>query len=183
MKPNEIQAFLERYLHMDQRIDRLCEIQATWRACAVRIPGLTGQALRHYRATEAEINREIDELLTIKQEIEEAVRTTPGRKSQELLERHYLFGETWEIIAERLQLSLQETALLHERALAGIRVPEEQERKQMRSNKEQKFAIGGEEHIRREHCTIPSGDCCRERPSCSAPGGRRLHNATAPNTQ
>lgn len=65
------------------------------------------QALRHYRATEMEINRKIDELLTIKQELLDVIRTTPGQQSQELLKRRYLCRETWEEIAEHLHLSLQ----------------------------------------------------------------------------
>ena len=108
MKTDEKQAFLERYLYLDQKIDRLCDIQTTWRACAVRIPGMAVQALRHYRATEMEINRKIDELLTIKQELLDVIRTTPGQQSQELLKRRYLCRETWEEIAEHLHLSLSQ---------------------------------------------------------------------------
>lgn len=53
----EKRIFLEHYLRVDRRIDRLCEIQSIWRACAIRIQGMTGQALRHYRAMDEEINR------------------------------------------------------------------------------------------------------------------------------
>ena len=164
MKTDEKQAFLERYLYLDQKIDRLCDIQTTWRACAVRIPGMAVQALRHYRATEMEINRKIDELLTIKQELLDVIRTTPGQQSQELLKRRYLCRETWEEIAEHLHLSLQETVRLHKKVLDGIRVPEKQD-------------------IRREHRTVSSGDCRSECPSRGVQRGRRIHYAAAPNTQ
>ena len=183
LKTDEKQAFLERYLYLDQKIDRLCDIQTTWRACAVRIPGMAVQALRHYRATEMEINRKIDELLTIKQELLDVIRTTPGQQSQELLKRRYMCRETWEEIAEHLHLSLQETVRLHKKVLDGIRVPEKQEQARMRQSKEQKFASGGEEDIRREHRTVSSGDCRSECPSRGVQRGRRIHYAAAPNTQ
>lgn len=52
MEMQEKRIFLENYLRVDRRIDRLCEIQSIWRACAIRIQGMTGQALWMRRSTD-----------------------------------------------------------------------------------------------------------------------------------
>ena len=183
MEMQEKRIFLEHYLRVDRRIDRLCEIQSIWRACAIRIQGMTGQALRHYRAMDEEINRQIDELLAVKQEAVDAIKTVPDRRLQIVLGRRYLLGETWKELAAYLQTTQQEAIQLHEQALAQVQLSEVQKRAAVRDFKELKFGFGGEDYFRREHYTVSGGDRRPECPSCGVQGGGPPHHTTAPNAQ
>ena len=109
LKTDEKQAFLERYLYLDQKIDRLCDIQTT---CGPAPCGFQGWQSKHCAIIAPRRWKSTGKLTSfsrIKQELLDVIRTTPGQQSQELLKRRYLCRETWEEIAEHLHLSLQET--------------------------------------------------------------------------
>lgn len=141
------------------------------------------QALRHYRATEWEINRKIDELLTIKQELLDVIRTTPGQQSQELLKRRYLCRETWEEIAEHLHLSLQETVRLHKKVLTESVCRRNKSKRECVKAKNKSLHQGVrkifEESIAQYQAEVAAVQC----PSRGVQRGRRIHYAAAPNTQ
>lgn len=125
--------YLSRYRRLNQRIDRLLEEQSRWREKAMRItpvlspvPGGGGSGSPIERPMDkvleidAEINREVDELQTVRQEIRAALNQLEDENLELLMEYRYIDGMTWERIAEKMHYSWRHTCRLHGEALAKI---------------------------------------------------------------
>lgn len=66
---------------------------------------------------DAELSREIDELLELRRKIREALVDLNDARHIEVLSRRYLRFETWDHIAHEMRLSRQWVLKIHERAL------------------------------------------------------------------
>ena len=129
--------YLSRYRRLNQRIDRLLEEQGRWREKAMRItpvlspvPGDGGSGSPIERPMDkvleidAEINREIDELQIVRQEIRAALNQLEDENLKLLMEYRYIDGLTWEQIAVKMHYGFQWVCKLHGRALNRLRIKE-----------------------------------------------------------
>lgn len=129
--------YLSRYRRLNQRIDRLLEEQSRWREKAMRItpvlspvPGGGGSGSPIERPMDkvleidAEINREIDELQIVRQEIRAALNQLEDENLKLLMEYRYIDGLTWEQIAVKMHYGFQWVCKLHGRALNRLRIKE-----------------------------------------------------------
>jgi hypothetical protein len=69
---------------------------------------------------EVEINRDIDEMVDLKQEIVSLVKRIDNVESRTLLELRYLCFKSWEQIAEEMAYDLRYLHKLHNRALDQV---------------------------------------------------------------
>jgi hypothetical protein len=60
---------------------------------------------------QAEINRDIDELVDLKKEISSIIKAVPSPELQTLLEKRYLCFQSWEIIAVDMGYSMYTTCI------------------------------------------------------------------------
>ena len=129
--------YLSRYRRLNQRIDRLLEEQGRWRERAMRItpvlspvPGGGGSGSPIERPMDkvleidAEINREIDELQIVRQEIRAVLNQLEDENLELLMEYRYIDGLTWEQIAVKMHYGFQWVCKLHGRALNRLRIKE-----------------------------------------------------------
>lgn len=129
--------YLSRYRRLNQRIDRLLEEQSRWREKAMRItpvlspvPGGGGSGSPIERPMDkvleidVEINREIDELQIVRQEIRAALNQLEDENLKLLMEYRYIDGMTWEQIAVKMHYGFQWVCKLHGRALNRLRIKE-----------------------------------------------------------
>lgn len=129
--------YLSRYRRLNQRIDRLLEEQSRWRERALKITPTLSQApggggsgspierpMDKVLEIDEEINREIDTLQTIRQEIREALNQLEDESLKLLMEYRYIDGMTWEQIAVKMHYGFQWVCKLHGRALNRLRIKE-----------------------------------------------------------
>lgn len=69
---------------------------------------------------EAEINRDIDELVDLKTNITHLIKKLTGHEHQIILEQRYLCFKSWEQIAVDMGYSIQHTFRLHDAALTEL---------------------------------------------------------------
>lgn len=69
---------------------------------------------------ENEINEEIDRLVDLKCQIREIIAAVPDSIQRTILERHYLLGESWEVIAEKVGYSTRHITRLHNMAIEKL---------------------------------------------------------------
>ena len=125
--------YLSRYRRLNQRIDRLLEEQSRWRSKAMRItpvlspvPGDGGSGSPIERPMDkvleidAEINREIDELQIVHQEIRETLNQLEDENLKLLMEYRYIDGMTWEQIAVKMNYCWRQVCRKHGQALTQI---------------------------------------------------------------
>ena len=127
--------YLSRYRRMSKRIDRLLEEQRRWRERALKITPILSQApggsesgspverpMDKVLEIEEEINREIDELQTVRQEIRAALNQLEDENLKLLMEYRYIDGLTWEQIAVKMDISWRWSIKLHGKALGKIKI-------------------------------------------------------------
>lgn len=125
--------YLSRYRRLNQRIDRLLEEQSRWREKAMRItpvlspvPGGGGSGSPIERPMDkvleidVEINREIDELQIVRQEIRAALNQLEDENLKLLMEYRYIDGLTWEQIAVKMNYCWRQVCRKHGQALTQI---------------------------------------------------------------
>lgn len=125
--------YLSRYRRLNQRIDRLLEEQGRWREKAMRItpvlspvPGGGGSGSPIERPMDkvleidVEINREIDELQIVRQEIRAALNQLEDENLKLLMEYRYIDGLTWEQIAVKMNYCWRQVCRKHGQALTQI---------------------------------------------------------------
>lgn len=125
--------YLSRYRRLNERIDRLLEEQRRWRERALKITPTLSQApggsesgspverpMDKVLEIEEEINREIDELQTVRQEIRAALNQLEDENLKLLMEYRYIDGLTWEQIAVEMNYSYMQICRLHGKALQTI---------------------------------------------------------------
>lgn len=69
---------------------------------------------------ENEINEEIDRLVDLKSRIREIIAAIPDSMQRTILERHYLLGESWEKIGEKVGYSTRHVTRLHNQAIERL---------------------------------------------------------------
>lgn len=125
--------YLSRYRRLNQRIDRLLEEQSRWRERALKITPTLSQApggggsgspierpMDKVLEIDVEINREIDELQIVRQEIRAALNQLEDENLKLLMEYRYIDGLTWEQIAVKMHYGFQWVCKLHGKALSSI---------------------------------------------------------------
>lgn len=125
--------YLSRYRRLNERIDRLLEEQSRWREMALKITPVLSQTpgggesgspierpMDKVLEIDAEINREIDELQTVRQEIRAALNQLEDESLKLLMEYRYIDGLTWEQIAVKMNYSYMQICRLHGKALRTI---------------------------------------------------------------
>ena len=125
--------YLSRYRRLNQRIDRLLEEQSRWRERALKITPTLSQApggggsgspierpMDKVLEIDEEINREIDTLQTIRQEIRETLNQLEDESLKLLMEYRYIDGMTWEQVAVKMHYSYMQICRLHGKALKTI---------------------------------------------------------------
>ena len=125
--------YLSRYRRMSKRIDRLLEEQSRWREMALKITPVLSQTpgggesgspierpMDKVLEIDAEINREIDELQTVRQGIRAALNQLEDENLKLLMEYRYIDGLTWEQIAVKMNYSYMQICRLHGKALRTI---------------------------------------------------------------
>lgn len=128
----------KEYLQQAYRIDRKIKLDAEKLAAARS--ALYGKTARHdsdgskpvscgngtesavLRVMELEerLNREIDELTAMRQEIELTVNAVPDEVQREVLTRRYLLYQKWEVIAAEMNFSERHIRRLHGYALRNM---------------------------------------------------------------
>lgn len=73
---------------------------------------------------ENEINKDINELIDLKQKISSMIKQVGNFECQVLLELRYLNLKTWAQIASEMGYSLQHIFKIHRKALKSIKIPE-----------------------------------------------------------
>lgn len=125
--------YLSRYRRMSKRIDRLLEEQSRWREMALKITPVLSQTpgggesgspierpMDKVLEIDEEINREIDELQIVRQEIRAALNQLEDENLKLLMEYRYIDGLTWEQIAVKMNYSYMQICRLHGKALRTI---------------------------------------------------------------
>lgn len=72
---------------------------------------------------QAEINRDIDRLVDLKQEITATIKAVGNNEYQTILEKRYLCFLSWEKIAVDMGYSIRNVQILHSKALASVVIP------------------------------------------------------------
>ena len=125
--------YLSRYRRLNQRIDRLLEEQSRWQEMALKITPVLSQTpgggesgspierpMDKVLEIDVEINREIDELQIVRQEIRAALNQLEDENLKLLMEYRYIDGLTWEQIAVKMNYSYMQICRLHGKALRTI---------------------------------------------------------------
>ena len=71
---------------------------------------------------EAEINRDIEKLIEIKQNIVSTIKKVQNPELQTLLELRYLCFRTWEQVALEMDYSIQHIFRIHDKALKSVKI-------------------------------------------------------------
>lgn len=69
---------------------------------------------------EQEINDDIDKYVDLKREIGGLIGSLSDITLKTLMEKHYLCGKKWELIAEEMFISLRNVMYLHKKAMATL---------------------------------------------------------------
>lgn len=125
--------YLKQYKALDRRINlKLAECEE-WRDMAKKItqeytdmPKGNGgvnrleMAIENIDRLEREMNEDIDRLVDLRRDIQRAINDVGDETLQELLERRYIHGQTFERIADEMYYSYMHICRLHGRALNVI---------------------------------------------------------------
>lgn len=127
---------LKRYIILDKEISRKLEEVTRWRAKLTKITtvpstqpkgggsiyGKTEDIITKIVDLEAEMNREIDQLLELKQSIENIIAAVEDDRERMLLKYRYLDGKTFEWIAGEMNYSWRQIHRLHNQSLMNLKM-------------------------------------------------------------
>lgn len=135
MTTKEKKALLQEYRKLDGRINRALSEKQRWEELAVRISpvysdmprgGGNGdrltEAVQRIIDLEAEIDRDIDQLVDLRRQIEQSIATVQDERLRDILRYRYIDGMTWELIAVTMDFTYQWVCELHGRALQKIEI-------------------------------------------------------------
>ena len=136
MTNQEKKAWLLQYRRLDERIDRLEKAKARWieRATKMSAPSdgmprgssvsdTVGQTASKVADLQVEIDRGIARLVDLRRQMETAIGTVEDSLLRELLERRYIDGDTFEVIAVDMHYSWRNILRKHGKALSAIKIP------------------------------------------------------------
>lgn len=131
-----VKRFLESHKEIDDRINTDLEEIAQLRALAERTTryisfeggsrpkGIVSDKVGNYAVKiadlEAKIDREIDRLVDIREQIEEMASGLGNETERNVIMRHYILHEPWELVAERLSFCPRHVQRLHKQALEKL---------------------------------------------------------------
>lgn len=131
--------FLNKGYKIDRRINAKLEQQANLRELATKTGAVMSDMPRNPNkgvsrveeivvkilTLEEEINKDIDELVSLKSGITKAIGTVSDPEESLLLTLRYLNYKTWEDIADELSCSVRKVHSVHSRALRNVVIPKE----------------------------------------------------------
>ncbi|MBU5419982.1 DUF1492 domain-containing protein [Acetanaerobacterium sp. MSJ-12] len=125
--------WLSRYRKLGKRVDQKCEELSQWRSRSEKVTssfsdgpkgGEEGNRLEEtverIIAIEEELNREIDEMVDIRKEIQAAISSLEDCTLEALMEMRYLGGRSWEEIAVALSYNYRWILRLHKKAIGKL---------------------------------------------------------------
>ena len=132
-----VKEYLSQAKFLDQRINNKIQQVAALNNLATKVTStLTGMPHNPSHATstmeetinkiidfQAEINRDIDRLVDLKQEITATIKAVGNNEYQTILEKRYLCFLSWEKIAVDMGYSIRNVQILHGKALASVVLP------------------------------------------------------------
>jgi DNA-directed RNA polymerase specialized sigma subunit len=122
--------YLERYLDANREINaKLDEIQ-NWRELATKTTRTfegdesesTASIVAKIVDQDKEVNRQIDILVELRQEIETVIQAIPDHRYRDVLTMRYISGKHWEEIAVILSYDYRYVLKLHSAALREIEI-------------------------------------------------------------
>ena len=136
MTEQDKKQYLEQYRFLNREIDWNTEKLAEWKSFAQRVtasyqPTLSGSRnhldrIQHsYDKIEAlsnKINRQIDELIELRADIEQHINDISDSTLRIILWERYVAGKTWEAIAEELCYCSKQVMRLHIKALHELNI-------------------------------------------------------------
>lgn len=127
--------YLNQYRYLNKEIDRKIESLEFWRNKILNITGTLSDMPKSNKRSdtiadgiatineiEENINKDIDDLVELKAEIESKINSVEDLKLRELLKCRYLDFKSWEEIAYRNGYSWRHVFRLHELALDEIKI-------------------------------------------------------------
>lgn len=127
--------YLNQYKFLNAEIDRKIKQLEDWRNKIFNVTGTLSDMPRNPNRSntiengiaaideiEANINKDIDELVVLRKEIENKINEVKDLKLRELLKCRYLDCKTWEEIAYKNNYTWQWAHKLHEKALDEIKL-------------------------------------------------------------
>ncbi|AQU05389.1 hypothetical protein B1778_01235 [Dehalococcoides mccartyi] len=134
MSTTAVKKYLSQARYLDMRIDSKIQQVAALNDLATKCTStLTGMPRNPNHGTstmadavtkivdlQAEINRDIDELINLKKEITDVVKSVSNPEYQTILEKRYLCFLSWEQISVDMNYSMQYTFRMHDRALTEV---------------------------------------------------------------
>jgi DNA-directed RNA polymerase specialized sigma subunit len=126
--------YLKRYILLDREIDRKVQEIARWRGMLGKVTavytsepkgggsiyGKTEGIVAKIVDLEQEVNREIDDQISIREDIKDIIAAVENDRERMLLEYRYLDGKTFEWIAGEMEFSWRHIHRLHSRALLNL---------------------------------------------------------------
>jgi len=126
--------YLQKAFRLDQRINsklqQIESLNALAEKCTTTLTGMPHSQNSSTSAIadtvvkiiglQAEINKDIDELVDLKQEIMKLIKSVSNAEYQTLLELRYLCFKTWEQIADDMSYEVRNVYALHKKALKQI---------------------------------------------------------------
>lgn len=127
-----------RYLSQARRLDEVIkiklmqyeELKAIAEKTTSQITGMPkggskGDALVKVADMSREIDREIDELVDLKWQIRQVIKTAGDLELIAVLEAYYLTRNSWEQVAKNMNYSLRTVLRLHDKAIKRIEIKEQ----------------------------------------------------------
>lgn len=125
LSEKEKKEWLSRYRLLDRQIDRLIKEEKSWRERALyadqgdKTDG-SGTAARKIADLCLQINRQIDRLADLRQDIEEVIHQMPDETLRLVLTYKYIDGLHFEEIAEKLHYCWRQILRKHSDALRAL---------------------------------------------------------------
>ena len=127
--------YLSQYQYLNKEIDRKIHTLEFWRNKILNITGTLSDMPKSNKRSdtiatgiatindiEEEINKEIDELIELRKEIENKINAVDNPKLREILKCRYLDCKSWEEIAYKNNITWRHVYRLHEKALDEIKI-------------------------------------------------------------
>lgn len=127
--------YLSQYQYLNKEIDRKIQTLEFWKNKILNITGTLSDMPKSNKRSdtiatgiatindiEKEINKEIDELIELRKEIEQKINAVDDPKLRELLKCRYLDCKSWEEIAYKNNITWRHVYRLHEKALDEIKI-------------------------------------------------------------
>lgn len=136
MNSQEKKEWLSRYRSVCRQMESKCEEKARLRSLETKITqqlsdmpkGGNGEGKIEVMSEkimeiDQQISEELNQLITIRAEIESAIQSEPKQVYRELLERRYIRGQYWEQIAVSMNYDYRWVLRIHGKALSMLNTP------------------------------------------------------------